>query len=146
MPENLKSRRGLYTFILLSVLEEVIIGFIAFILLLIFLPVLLIPGMMVVGIGLVIFTLIKIYTYWTSSSIPVYDPMIGQEGTALSDFQQSNSDHWIGKVLVRGEHWNAQSQQAIKKNSQIWVYAITGLTLIVKPTPFSPFQETGKLN
>ncbi len=129
------SRRRLYGFILFNVIEEAIIAGIAFIILLVFFPSFLLPGMVIVAIGLILFTLVKIYSYWTSATIPVYDPMIGQEGIALINFQKSEAKYWEGKVVVRGEHWKAHSQEAIAQDSRIWVHEIVGLTLIVSKTP-----------
>lgn len=129
--EEKRSRRRLYGFIIFNVIEEVIIASIAFVVLSVFVPWLLIPGMIVVALGLVIFTLVKIYSYWTSAYIPVYDPLIGQDGVALSDFREIKSEVWVGKVQVRGEVWNAQSQNQIHQNSPILVKGVDGLTLTV---------------
>jgi membrane-bound ClpP family serine protease len=132
--EENKSRKRLYGFIIINVVEEVIIASIAFILLSVFAPGLLIPGMIVVAIGLVIFTLVKIYSYWTSANIPVYDPFIGQEGVALIDFREIKSGNWVGKVRVRGEVWKAQAQESILQNSSVQVKGVEGLTLHVIST------------
>jgi len=129
--EEKRSRKRLYGFIIINVIEEVIIASIAFVVLYIFVPWLILPGMIVVAFGLVIFSLVKIYSYWTSTNIPVYDPLIGQEGVALSDFREIKSDVWVGKVRVRGEVWNAQTQDQIHQNSPILVKGIDGLTLNV---------------
>ncbi|MFW9832169.1 MAG: NfeD family protein [Candidatus Thorarchaeota archaeon] len=129
--EEKSSHRRLYAFILFSVLEEGIIGIIAFILLSIFLPTFLNLGMLIVIIGLVIFTGFKIYYYRSSASIPVEDLMIGQEGIALIDFQETESGYWVGKVRVRGEHWKAQAKMPILRNDLVKVSAIEGLTFLV---------------
>lgn len=129
-----RSRRRLYGFIIINVVEEVIIASIAFILLSVFVPWLLLPGMIVVAFGLVIFTLVKIYSYWTSAYIPVYDPLIGQEGVALIDFREIKSNVWVGKVRVCGEVWNAQTHELILQNSLILVKGVEGLTLKVALT------------
>lgn len=129
--EEKRSRRRLYGFIIINVIEEVIIASIAFVVLSVFVPWLLLPGMIVVAFGLVIFTLVKIYSYWTSAYIPVYDPLIGQEGVALSDFREIKSSVWVGKVRVRGEVWNAQSKDQIHQNSLTLVKGVEGLTLKV---------------
>ncbi|MDO8125131.1 MAG: NfeD family protein [Candidatus Hermodarchaeota archaeon] len=129
--EEKRSRRRLYGFIIINVIEEAIIATIAFVVLSVFVPWLILPGMIVVVFGLVIFTLVKIYSYWTSAYIPVYDPLIGQEGVALSDFREIKSDVWVGRVRVRGEVWNAQSQNQIRQNSPILVEGVDGLTLKV---------------
>ncbi len=131
MSQEKKSRRRLYGFIIINVIEEVIIASIAFVVLSVFVPWLLLPGMIVVAFGLVIFTLVKIYSYWTSAYIPVYDPLIGQEGVALSDFREIKANVWVGKVRVRGEVWNAQTQDRIHQNSPILVKGVDGLTLQV---------------
>ncbi|MFX0077891.1 MAG: NfeD family protein [Candidatus Hermodarchaeota archaeon] len=126
-----QSRKRLYGFIIINVIEEVIIASIAFVVLSVFVPWLILPGMIVVAFGLAIFTLVKIYSYWTSAYIPIYDPLIGQEGVALSDFRKIKLDVWVGKVRVRGEAWNAQSQDQIHQNSPILVEGVDGLTLKV---------------
>ncbi|MHA2313829.1 MAG: NfeD family protein [Candidatus Hermodarchaeia archaeon] len=132
--EAKRSRRRLYGFIIINVIEEIIIASIAFILLSVFAPWLLLPGMIAVAFGLIIFTLVKIYSYWTSAYIPVYDPLIGQEGVALIDFREIKSNVWVGKVRVRGEVWNAQAQEPILLNSPILVKGVEGLTLQVALT------------
>ena len=131
MSSDSNSRRRLYGFIIFNVIEEAIIAIIAFVILLIFFPNLLVPGMVIVAFGLALFTAVKIYSYWTSATIPVYDPLIGQEGKAVADFQQTDVDNWEGQVLVRGEYWKAQAAEAIVKNAQVWVRDISGLTLLV---------------
>ena len=131
MCSDSNSRRRLYGFILFNVIEEAIIAIIAFVILLIFFPNLLVLGMVVVAVGLALFTAVKIYSYWTSATIPVYDPVIGQEGIAVTDFQQTEVDKWEGQVMVRGEYWKAQASEAIAKNTQVWVGNIIGLTLVV---------------
>ena len=131
MNAKAKSRRRLYGFIVFNVIEEAIIAIIAFIILWVFLPTLLVPGMVAVAVGLVLFTLVKIYSYWTSASIPVYDPLIGEEGISLIEFKKSEGPVWEGQVLVRGEYWKAESKEAIPENTRVWVYGLLGLTLIV---------------
>lgn len=134
MTKEKKSRSRLYSFVLFNVIEESIIAIIAFILLTVFAPFLLIPGMIIVAVGLVIFTTVKIYYYWTSSSIPVYDPLIGQEGTALIDFQETELGSWTGKIRVRGEEWKAQADEAITRSSRVWVLRVEGLSVYVTIT------------
>ena len=135
MKKENRSRSRLYSFILFNVIEESIIAIIAFILLSVFLPFLLIPGMIIVAVGLAIFTAVKIYLYWTSSSIPVYDPLIGHEGIALIDFKETGVGSWIGKIRVRGEEWKAQADEAITRNSRVWVRRVEGLSVFVTGTP-----------
>jgi membrane-bound ClpP family serine protease len=135
MTKEKKSRSRLYGFILFNVIEEVIIASIAFILLSVFASFFLIPGMIIVGVGLVIFTAFKIYYYWTSTSIPVYDPLIGKEGVALIDFKETELGSWNGKVRVQGEEWKAQANEAILHNSRVWVHRVEGLSLYVTTTP-----------
>jgi membrane-bound ClpP family serine protease len=129
--EEQQSRRRLLTFIIINVVEEVIIASIAFIILSVFAPWFLLPGMIIVAVGLVLFTLVKIYSYWSSTRIPVDDPLIGQEGVALEEFRALKSKSWVGKIRVRGEVWKAQAQQPIYENTRVWVQGIEGLTLQV---------------
>lgn len=133
--ENSKSRSRLYGFIIFSIIEESIIGIIAFVILFVFIPSMLIPGMIIAIVGLAIFTLIKIYYYKSSSSIPVYDPLIGREGIALADFRQIHQDYWEGQVAVRGETWKARATVYIPRNSRVWVESIERLVLNVSITP-----------
>ncbi len=133
--ENPESRSRLYGFIIFSIIEESIIGVIAFVILFVFIPSLLIPGMIIVIVGLVIFSLIKIYYYQSSSSIPVYDPLVGREGIALTDFKQIRQDCWEGKVAVHSEHWKARATVYIPRNSRVWVESIERLVLNVSTTP-----------
>lgn len=135
MSADSESRRRLYGFILFSVIEETIIAIIAFVILLIFFAPLLIAGMVIVAIGLALFTVVKIYFYWSSAKIPVYDPLKGQEGYALTDFQHTESGTWEGMVMVLGENWRAQASESIAKNARVWVLGITGLTLLVDTQP-----------
>ncbi|MFW9934689.1 MAG: NfeD family protein [Candidatus Thorarchaeota archaeon] len=128
-----KDRHRLYGFILFSVIEETIIAIIAFIILFVLLPSFLILGMVIVTIGLVIFSLVKIYSYWSSTTIPVYDPLINQEGTALTEFIKKG-DHWEGTVVVRGERWKARANEMIAPNTRVWVFELKGLTLCVRTT------------
>lgn len=53
--------------------------------------------------------------------------MIGQEGIAKTDIDNRN-----GKVFLRGEYWNAFSDEPIKKGEEIEVLEVKGLKLKVK--------------
>jgi membrane-bound serine protease (ClpP class) len=52
--------------------------------------------------------------------------MLGVQGTAETDFLPE------GKVMVRGEYWNARSAEPILKGDQVEVVAMEGLRLTVK--------------
>lgn len=125
------NRSRLKSFILFNIIEESIIAIIAFIILTSVAPAFLVPGMMIVAIGLVIFTLVKIYSYRSSVGIPIYDPLIGQAGISQTDFIKAEVGVWHGKVKVRGEVWKAQAQEPILNNTTIWVRGLEGLTLLV---------------
>jgi len=56
-----------------------------------------------------------------------YEELIGEEGTALTDFEKGK-----GKVFIRGEIWNAVSEEDIKKDDTVIVEQVKGLTLYVK--------------
>jgi membrane-bound serine protease (ClpP class) len=56
-----------------------------------------------------------------------YEELIGEEGTALTDFEKGK-----GKVFIRGEIWNAVSEDDIKKDDTVIVERVKGLTLYVK--------------
>ncbi len=53
--------------------------------------------------------------------------MIGQIGTAVEDVNP------LGRVLVRGEYWNAQSPAAVTAGMKVRVRAVDHLTLLVEP-------------
>jgi len=56
-----------------------------------------------------------------------YEELIGEEGTALTDFEKGK-----GKVFIKGEIWNAVSEDNIKKDDTVIVEQVKGLTLYVK--------------
>jgi len=56
-----------------------------------------------------------------------YEELIGEEGTALTDFEKGK-----GKVFIKGEIWNAVSEDEIKKDDTVIVEQVKGLTLYVK--------------
>jgi membrane-bound serine protease (ClpP class) len=56
-----------------------------------------------------------------------YEELIGEEGTALTDFERGK-----GKVFIKGEIWNAVSEDDIKKDDTVIVEQVKGLTLYVK--------------
>lgn len=52
--------------------------------------------------------------------------MLGQEGEAVTDVYES------GKVLLKGEYWNAVSDRLVQKGSKIKVVKVEGLTIKVE--------------
>jgi membrane-bound serine protease (ClpP class) len=56
-----------------------------------------------------------------------YEELIGEEGTALTDFEKGK-----GKVFIKGEIWNAVSEDEIKKDDTVVVEQVKGLTLYVR--------------
>jgi membrane-bound serine protease (ClpP class) len=56
-----------------------------------------------------------------------YEELIEEEGTALTDFEKGK-----GKVFIKGEIWNAVSEDNIKKDDAVVVEQVKGLTLYVK--------------
>jgi membrane-bound serine protease (ClpP class) len=56
-----------------------------------------------------------------------YEELIGEEGIAMTDFEKGK-----GKVFIRGEIWNAVSEDDIKKDDTVIVEQVKGLTLYVK--------------
>jgi membrane-bound serine protease (ClpP class) len=56
-----------------------------------------------------------------------YEELLGEEGTALTDFEKGK-----GKVFIKGEIWNAVSEDDIKKDDTVIVEQVKGLTLYVK--------------
>ena len=127
-----KPRRPLFGFILFSVIEEAIIGIIAFVIIIVFIPLYLVPASIVVVIGLGIFTAVKIYFFTKSTEIPVEDPIIGKEALALDDFNQRSEATWEGQVRLRGEIWQARAGTPIHRNAILIVISLEGLLLRVK--------------
>ncbi len=56
-----------------------------------------------------------------------YEELIGEEGTALTDFEKGK-----GKVFIKGEIWNAVGEDDIKKDDTVVVEQVKGLTLYVR--------------
>jgi membrane-bound serine protease (ClpP class) len=56
-----------------------------------------------------------------------YEELIGEEGIALTDFEKGK-----GKVFIKGEIWNAVSEDNIKKDDAVIVEQVKGLTLYVR--------------
>jgi len=56
-----------------------------------------------------------------------YEELIGEEGVAMVDFERGK-----GKVFIKGEIWNAVSEDEIKKDDAVIVEQVKGLTLYVK--------------
>ncbi|AHE95444.1 serine protease [Thermocrinis ruber] len=56
-----------------------------------------------------------------------YEELIGEEGVAMVDFEKGK-----GKVFIKGEIWNAVSEDDIKKDDIVIVEQVKGLTLYVK--------------
>lgn len=52
--------------------------------------------------------------------------MLGQEGKAVTDVFES------GKVFIKGEYWNASSDQPVNKGSRIKVVKVEGLTIKIE--------------
>jgi len=58
--------------------------------------------------------------------------MLGERGVALTDLKPE------GKVLVRGEYWNAQGLEPILKGEKVEVTAVQGLRVTVKKVTLQP--------
>jgi membrane-bound serine protease (ClpP class) len=56
-----------------------------------------------------------------------YEELIGEEGIAMVDFEKGK-----GKVFIKGEIWNAVSEDEIKKDDTVIVEQVKGLTLYVR--------------
>jgi membrane-bound serine protease (ClpP class) len=56
--------------------------------------------------------------------------LIGKQAEARSDLNPT------GQVFVRGENWNARSNELVHKGEKVAIVGIDGLTLIVKKTEF----------
>ncbi|MFX1475449.1 MAG: NfeD family protein [Promethearchaeota archaeon] len=128
-----ESRRSLLGFIIFSVIEEAVIGIVAFLVLSFFFPLLLIPGVICVSIGLAIFTIVKIHLYSTSRRLPVEDSLVGKTAIALEDFRQRSPNRWEGMIRVQGETWRALAEVKVSKGESLRVTALQGLVLRVAP-------------
>jgi len=53
--------------------------------------------------------------------------LIGAIGKAVSDISSTD-----GKVFIRGEYWNAVSEQKIEKDTEVEVLEVNGLKVKVK--------------
>lgn len=126
-----KTRSPLLAFIAFSIIEESIIGIIAFLAILFFVPFFLIPGMVCVVIGLGLFTILKIHFYKSSGSIPIEHPVVGQLAVVLEDFSKG-TNQWTGKVRLRGEIWRAAAKTHLIQGSTVRVVAVEGLCLLVQ--------------
>ncbi|MFX1563914.1 MAG: NfeD family protein [Promethearchaeota archaeon] len=126
-----KTRGQLLAFILFSIIEEAIIGIIAFLAILFFAPFLLLPGVALIIIGLGLFTILKIYFFMSSGGIPIEHPVIGQVAIVLEDFS-IDTKQWSGKVRLRGEIWRAAAKTALTQGSTVRVIAVEGLCLFVE--------------
>ncbi len=67
-----------------------------------------------------------------SKSVTGWQGMIGAVGVAQTDLNSEG-----GKVLVRGEIWDARGIQAILKGARVRVRSVQGLTLLVETWPES---------
>jgi len=56
-----------------------------------------------------------------------YEELIGEEGIAMTNFEKGK-----GKVFIKGEIWNAVSEDEIKKDDAVIVEQVKGLTLYVR--------------
>jgi len=56
-----------------------------------------------------------------------YEELIGEEGIAITNFEKGK-----GKVFIKGEIWNAVSEDEIKKDDAVIVEQVKGLTLYVR--------------
>lgn len=56
-----------------------------------------------------------------------YEELIGEEGIAMTNFEKGK-----GKVFIKGEIWNAVSEDEIKKDDTVIVEQVKGLTLYVR--------------
>jgi membrane-bound serine protease (ClpP class) len=52
--------------------------------------------------------------------------LVGEIGTALKDFEA------MGKVLIHGEIWNAQSDDIIRKDDRVIVTGVNSMVLLVE--------------
>ncbi len=125
-------RPGILGFLLYSIVEVAVIGLVAFLIVVLFLPNLFVLGAVCIVVGLIIFTFVKIRLYSTSANLPVEDFLIGKTARALEDFRMISSNRWEGKIRVQGETWRAVAEGKVSKGDLLKVTAERGLCLHVK--------------
>jgi len=54
--------------------------------------------------------------------------MVGEKGEAVTDIHEN------GKVLVKGEYWDASSEKPVEKGKDIKVVSVEGLKIKVEET------------
>jgi len=130
-----EKRRKLLGFIVYSIVEEAAIGAAILLPLLIFAPSLLLFGMVVVAVGLAVFTAAKIYIYQSVAlAAPQSELLIGREAVAITDFEPAGGGTWTGLVRIYGEEWRAVADRPIARGERLLVTARKGLRIYVTPT------------
>jgi membrane-bound serine protease (ClpP class) len=74
-----------------------------------------------------VFLVRLVYVSHKRKSVTGEEGMLGEEGVATTDI------HEEGKVLVRGEYWNAWSTQVIPAGARVRVVRLQGLKVEVEP-------------
>lgn len=87
----------------------------------------LIAGVALVAAGLLLWVAIRFVGLRRRPPRSGEEGMVGMTAIALEDF-----DHQ-GHVRVRGERWNARSGEAVRKDQQVRVMSLDGLTVEVAP-------------
>ncbi|UPU37201.1 nodulation protein NfeD [Geomonas paludis] len=81
-----------------------------------------------VGVTVLFFTVVVVKVIQAHREKPItgVEGMIGELGVADSDLAPE------GKVLLRGEYWNATSDEPVRQGEKVRVVAVTGLRLTVR--------------
>ncbi|MFH0777397.1 MAG: NfeD family protein [Candidatus Eisenbacteria bacterium] len=91
-----------------------------------------------IGAGLTFLNfLLALLIYKLMQTRPTTGPggLVGQAGVVLA------ADGRRGKVLVRGEHWDAESQEELREGDDVVVVSLRGLVLVVRRSQTGTVSE-----
>jgi membrane-bound ClpP family serine protease len=61
------------------------------------------------------------------------DEMVGLLGESMDDFAESFAGRHVGRVHVRSETWNAESERPVLQGQRVRVVAVEHLVVRVEP-------------
>ena len=82
--------------------------------------------------GFFIFIIAKVVRAQRQTPIIGLESMVGQVGPVRSDLKSDDGDGYSGLVLVNGELWRANSDDAVERGENVVVKSVDGFTLKVK--------------
>ena len=91
----------------------------------------LIGGVALVAGGVMLWVVVRFLGLRRRPARTGQERLIGSHGIVLEDFQHE------GHVRLGGERWNARSSTALRRDEEVRVVAVDGLTLEVEPLPQS---------